>query len=1218
VDAARRNQLVEIHRYAQIALAAPAASPEATIRLPVSLIEVHSDGLKVLVETCNYGLNDTPKEDINDDVWTLAQLARREAIDQQQKDSSSTGSKQQRFTCAARVHAVSPVIAMDPSDPFLLMELYDPDSTFTCVVVLCKAGLQCHAALVSQDYIVLQSVQRQKWRIPDVLAKKQLPQLQGRIPSHVFVVDQAHQIVFQSASSKVQQNHPSQQLSFTRQFSCSLQGTIVSVHMINAGDQTYIHYLEVAVATEHQQHHLYLTYFPMSSSLQVGLRKGAVIQATNLHRVMSIKGPSIATQGSSYGACLRSCVVVIKTASEVFFDAAQGHSSNHSSVSNGQVDASPLDCTLSLGHMVPFAFLRIRRSYAEYACRQMLTTWMEDFIVTDSLETAKLPSLEELSLALLGNQSQKSTARNAYAEFFDHGIDFTDLFDKVQEIQDCACHLSFRDRFGAGMPRLLCLGDIRDKTFHVLETRLRAYLLSSSAHNMRVGWTASITISAGNFGSRQGETTDERRSKTPVYIGGMTGGTVNQASLQVKLSNGNVILPAVCAVGATTSFSTPIHFAFAKLESVSVSCICIRISSDETGHNRSDYRTKKLPPFQFGTHPPKEMVGPCSIIEVDGLLFIASVSLNCNHFLPVTSKKATKACPISKETGTERVTSCSIQSCMDPNGPPSDAAICIVGLMTRKFFKLAKAKNGDYTGCTLTISHETFDRETTPSSESVSCIQAIEVKPWIAIDSVGQLRLRRCLSSVLDLNLTQDQLALALVWWKIACDERMCALLGGGWDELASEESTAARSIGVMVRIPRSAVLYEPKRGYTRFRCRFDDLSASLQFFSRESRFKATYRSQPLLDFVCSGRMLPGVLDGRPQRRMHGDATAKVTLQRGELFLPPRNAGIPHFSLLELSWAICSDLKNNSRKMLAPSLVREIRGATLLGITYCRAQATCTKCYKTLYQVKTTQDNDNPTTAAQSGIVASVPLAESMPSFWDHPLPIPIFKSNHLLPDKPPPPPKAAATRPHATRHHQRTTTLRCPEQCSVPQYASIKWECSGTLDDGTGQAKLYAERDVALALLGMDVQTVQAIEAGAWLDGQGIVFSKAFPPKPVLREAVVTAKTMALQRNNTGRGLSSHQREMTEWDVLQFLTPLTRAEYLMQRFCRNESSESTRALTYYARCKPLFMDATLGQTQVEIAAAGPRGSALTRDVATYSLPPLKLNLVDCSVVDTD
>jgi hypothetical protein len=527
----------------------------------------------------------------------------------------------------------------------------------------------------------------------------------------------------------------------------------------------------------------------------------------------------------------------------------------------------------------------------------------------------------------------------------------------------------------------------------------------------------------------------------------------------------------------------------------------------------------------------------------------------------------------------------------------------------------------------LTVSHDPFDGPDAPSTETVSCIQSIEVKPAIKVEELMRQYLRRRVTNLLGTTVTDDHLTLALVWWKLGSDERTCALLSGGWDQLVPDASLTAQSIGIMVRIPCSSVQHETKRGYVRIRCRFDDISASLVFLpAGESRSNNTFtnRTASVFDFASSGRVLSGMLDRRPRRiTCHGNQD-EAAQRRGVLVFSPRNPGIPIFTLAELFWAICNDLKNSSRAMVAPSLVREIRGATLMGMSYCRAQACCTKCYKTLYEVQVTKNHINSKNQAwRDGVVESLSLTDSgkqQSTFWNCPLPINYYQNKNLVPDqqKPPPPVKESLTRMITLQKRgQQTTRLRCPENCSVDQHASIKWECSGTLDDGTGQAKLYADRDSVLALLGMDTATVEAIEAGAWLDENGIVFSKSMPPKAHIREAVVTARSMAHNQVRVRRGVGGDQPAVQEADVLKLLTPLTRADYLMQQFCRT-SKRPTRALNYYVNCKPMSDKMSLSQTQVEIAAPGARGAALTRDVGTYSLPPLKLNLVDCRVVPSD
>jgi hypothetical protein len=1280
-DAARLHQTVEILRYLKILLPTSVSVPVSSLPnhyeaqiLPTTLVEVYRDGMKVLrSEKENKKGNRLAQHNTDAQKtstisqssgsssteirWTLAQLAQQERVDKMQQISSS----KRLYSFCGTVDAISPVISMDPTDPFALLELYDPDSTYTCVVVLRKNGLSCQAAISAHDKLILHNVQRQKWRIPAVLAKK-LPHLQGRIPSHVFIVGDIHQVTWDPQSQLQSQSQPGTSndassdsnvhapaaLSATPSSApsslCSLQGSITSVHRIRVGDETHIHYLEVMSSVIDNKEHagpqlqqrrqiLYVTYFPMSSSLQLSLRPGAWIRADNIHPLGRTGWSS--EDGWTFGACFRSTVAIVKMASEaVATDDVRKSAS-------GDLSRRP-DTIASLESVVPFPLLQIRRSYSEYACRQLLSKWMEDFRVPLS-EKTKLPSLQDLSQILMGNnnnmgKSRKNASRNAYGEFFDHGVEYSQAPNNDQE-EAGACRMSFHDRCGNLLPLLVCLGQLRDASYDVLKARLHKRLMSSDSLNVQVGWTGSLTLSKDelgqamdcNFGLQQDGI--DGSSEIPMFIGGMTGGTACPGSLQVQLSNGKVVLPVVSTDRRVVSNSAESGFCFAKLACVSISCICIGILSNETtDESSSKVRINPLSLYQRERDAKPSEVGPCSILEIGGRLFMASLSVNCNYFLPMKLHESSSVNqdtdPYCGPNGSADGSS-SIQSCLDPSlsseTPPS---MFFVGLLTHTVFQLTKTKSGEYNGCTLTVSHDPFDGPDTPSTETVSCIQSIEVKPGIKVEELKRQYLRRCFTNLLGGIVTDDHLTLALVWWKLGSDERTCALLSGGWDQLAPDGSLTAQSIGIMVQIPRSSVQHEAKRGYARFRCRFDDISASLTFLpTGESRSNTTctIRSASVFDFVSTGRVLPGMLDRRPRRiTCHGNQDEEAR-KRGALVFSPCNPGIPISTLFGLFGAICHDLKSSSRVMVAPSLVREIRGATLMGISYCRAQACCTKCYKTLYEVHVTKGHTNKKNQAwQNGVVESISVADSsnQPTFWDRPLPISYYIQNkQLVPDqnKPPPLAKESPTKRTPQKRSQQTTRLRCPENCSVEHHASIKWECSGTLDDGTGQAKLYADRDTVLVLLGMDTATVEAIEAGAWLDENGIVFSKNFPPKAHIREAVVTARSMAHNQARGRRAGGGQQpAAVQEADVLQFLTPLTRADYLMQQFCRT-SKRPTRALNYYVQCKPLS-DATkfLSQTQVEIAAPGARGAALTRDVGTYSLPPLKLNLVDCRVVPSD
>ncbi|MBN8488163.1 MAG: GGDEF domain-containing protein [Burkholderiales bacterium] len=196
-----------------------------------------------------------------------------------------------------------------------------------------------------------------------------------------------------------------------------------------------------------------------------------------------------------------------------------------------------------------------------------------------------------------------------------------------------------------------------------------------------------------------------------------------------------------------------------------------------------------------------------------------------------------------------------------------------------------------------------------------------------------------------------------------------------------------------------------------------------------------------------------------------------------ELEVPavPAQAGVPICSIGDIFRLLCADLRGQSRSHLAPSLVREIRMAQFLGVSYCQVTAECCTCFKALVAYK------SPSPA---------PLPESQTkSYWNHPLPgvdshpRPLPKSNPTL-----------------------MSHLRCPNGCDGP--ASVKWECSGTLDDGTGQAKLYAERDTARLLLGMSASMTKRIELGVLHHPRGtMVFSRGVPPRADLRAAVAARR---------------------------------------------------------------------------------------------------------------
>jgi len=161
-------------------------------------------------------------------------------------------------------------------------------------------------------------------------------------------------------------------------------------------------------------------------------------------------------------------------------------------------------------------------------------------------------------------------------------------------------------------------------------------------------------------------------------------------------------------------------------------------------------------------------------------------------------------------------------------------------------------------------------------------------------------------------------------------------------------------------------------------------------------------------------------------------------------------------------------------------------------------------------------------------------------------------------------------------------TNLRCPNDCPI-DFAAIKWECSGVVDDGTGQAKLHAERDAALALIGSGLN-VERVEDGAWAVESGITYQRSVPPNSFIRNAVREAQMMARQiaRDNP----EANKKIVRASDVLRLLTPEAKAIYTMQRHCRF-SKEPLRSIDIVCRCKPISdVVEDLNRTDVEITIA--------------------------------
>jgi hypothetical protein len=182
-----------------------------------------------------------------------------------------------------------------------------------------------------------------------------------------------------------------------------------------------------------------------------------------------------------------------------------------------------------------------------------------------------------------------------------------------------------------------------------------------------------------------------------------------------------------------------------------------------------------------------------------------------------------------------------------------------------------------------------------------------------------------------------------------------------------------------------------------------------------------------------------------------------------------------------------------------------------------------------------------------------------------------------------------------------------------------VRWECSALIDDGSGQAKLYADREGALLLLG-DSLNVEAIEKGAWELDEGVFYQPALPSSSYLMHCIADAsrKTRSCTfSSNNGRRENGGSCNGDLYSIFNLLPPAAKAEYLLQQHCRQWYQHNhKRKMDLFCRCKPLSDDVTsVNQTEIHIAKAWIAKVCVDFGSApTASLPPLNLILEDACI----
>ena len=182
------------------------------------------------------------------------------------------------------------------------------------------------------------------------------------------------------------------------------------------------------------------------------------------------------------------------------------------------------------------------------------------------------------------------------------------------------------------------------------------------------------------------------------------------------------------------------------------------------------------------------------------------------------------------------------------------------------------------------------------------------------------------------------------------------------------------------MRIPTAAIEYS-EHGYVRFKCNAANIRCSFARRPVKTHFTGsvnTGNDKPFITYIGGFKFLPGMLDQRPKRlKLKLKAGSKNDFQLmvspssnancfsqpsaiGELLRMPsvEQNGLPTSTLSELHWRICSDVRNKKKTALEPSRVRLIRNARLLAVTFCRAQAECSRCFQQLREVSNSKQEN--------------------------------------------------------------------------------------------------------------------------------------------------------------------------------------------------------------------------------------------------------------------
>lgn len=1162
----------------------------------VTVAEVHKDGLAIKEEDTAFTTSTISNdEQIEGPILTLEMLSAKEQVDSKRKKRKSLSKDPMNIT--AVVDAISPIITHDKERPFALIELYQPDTSpsYSVVAVLRDERALCmHAVLQPGRSITLVGVVSRGWKVPDAfhhssanssadnISEVFYKRLHQRTPDRVILIDDPSCIHF-----NVEDSHQ-KALTSTIESLTSIRGVIDSVYFyryenVHGKADDIVHFVTLICGqqashidpndtydTEGIEIGLSPTFvrinvlkYSFSPHVMLGLQPGAILRAVNIHRITTrIENEEF------YAACLRSTISIEQCATDNI-KYSYGHWFIPSTPSFTMLPAHRIEkISTDSSKSIPST------RYFEEDCLQLkiqrLQLMKETTIMIRSIRILMDHHHKgETSYNSSVSRHPKSlTVRDPYTEFFDHahtdgsrlgiecGSSITSDFSQFQ------CK---KDTPSQNNPNVVNLDALRDICVQDFIKKMSNYCGEDNESRVSLGSTSSYNYYSSNA-YVWGEVNFDKGSKL-----GKSSGCICNNSCRIPFSvpaGGYYIVPD----------NLKDHFlGWLQIKSAQVSCLCLGYLQCDEKASISACTDDLQHRFLRSSTLPEEIVGHNFIFIAGDLIFVGliqfiAIPVACDVIFETKVNNWGGLNSVNRKCKIEQESTLSIHDCLKrPPNSDDDNSISIKGRLIRQRFQCWKAKRSQYyEGWRVTLSD--INVSDYGSLSSSSFLQTIEVnisiptgKPTSCSDFLWtslKATLRDLLisysngsgkgNSNLDPlhKVSSEQLTMGLAFLHASECSSTQLILAGGWE------------------------------------------SVNNRLLSENDALSALQSNAVIVEIPLISREITKL----------GYQRFKCRLEDIKSFTTTETFNIPKPYCIS-QWL---NFNVNTRKFLPGMLSKRLSRVA-------RNNTQDRRKHKNPHSTLTVLDKDVPIISLVDLHYDACKVLNEKKPFDLHPSLLRRVHNAKILGIN------FCRARVSCTQCFEFLTAsqseerlLQCPSGCRYA-HAAVKWECSAVIDDGTGQAKLYAEREAALLLLGSSLD-VDSIEKGAWISENGVFFQPALPFSSHLQQCMKDASIEArkhnaqLMKENRCRDLKG--RTATAYD---FITALAKAEYLLQQHCRMwYQNHHHLKMDLFCRCKPLSVDITsVNRTEIQVAKAVDGYGLDFGTVHTSTLPPLKLILED-------